>query len=141
MNFSKQRESIINVLKSNFEHPTAYRVYELVKQVEPTISKSTVYRNLEQLVEVGLVKKISTGDNFEHYDIERNDGHSHLVCKCCGEIFDINSVTHPLPLNLYFGTLAVDLGCFPFDNETYLTLSDSHKTIYGIRSLIRFGKL
>ena len=90
MNFSKQRESIINILQSNYEHPTAYRVYELVKQVEPTISKSTVYRNLEQLVEVGLVKKISTGDNFEHYDIERNDGHSHLVCKCCGEIFDIN---------------------------------------------------
>ena len=90
MNFSKQREIIINVLKSNFEHPTAYRVYELVKQIEPTISKSTVYRNLEQLVEVGLVKKISTGDNFEHYDIERNDGHSHLVCKCCGNIFDIN---------------------------------------------------
>ena len=90
MNFSKQRESIVNILKCNYEHPTAYRVYELVKEFEPTISKSTVYRNLEQLVEVGLVKKISTGDNFEHYDIERNDGHSHLVCKSCGEIFDIN---------------------------------------------------
>ena len=90
MNFSKQRESIINVLQSNYEHPTAYRVYELVKEVEPTISKSTVYRNLEQLMEFGLVKKISTGDSFEHYDIERNDGHSHLVCKCCRKIFDIN---------------------------------------------------
>ena len=90
MNFSKQRESIVNVLKCNYEHPTAYRVYELVKELEPTISKSTVYRNLEQLVEVGLVKKISTGDNFEHYDIERNDGHSHLVCKSCGKIFDVN---------------------------------------------------
>jgi Fe2+ or Zn2+ uptake regulation protein len=90
MNFSKQRESIINILKFNYEHPTAYRVYELVKEVEPNISKSTVYRNLEQLVEVGLVRKIATNDNFEHYDIERNDGHSHLVCKCCGKIFDIN---------------------------------------------------
>lgn len=90
MNFSKQRESIINILKCNFEHPTAYRVYELVKAVEPTISKSTVYRNLEQLVKVGLVRKISIGDDFEHYDIDREDGHSHLVCKCCGKIFDIN---------------------------------------------------
>ena len=89
MNFSKQRESIINVLQCNYEHPTAYRVYELVKQVEPTISKSTVYRNLEQLVGAGLVRKISTGGNFEHYDIVR-DSHSHLVCKCCGNIFDID---------------------------------------------------
>ena len=38
-------------------------------------------------------------------------------------------MTHPLPLNLYFGTLVVDLGCFRFDNETYLTLSDSLVTI------------
>ena len=89
MNFSRQRESIINVLQCNYEHPTAYRVYELVKEVEPTISKSTVYRNLEQLVGAGLVRKISTGGNFEHYDIVR-DSHSHLVCKCCGNIFDVD---------------------------------------------------
>ena len=29
-------------------------------------------------------------------------------------------------LNLYLGTLADGLGCFPFDCETYLTQSDSH---------------
>lgn len=89
MNFSKQRESIINVLKCNYEHPTAYRVYELVKEVEPSISKSTVYRNLEQMVKLGKVRKISIGGDFAHYDIV-HDNHSHLVCKCCGNIFDID---------------------------------------------------
>ena len=39
------------------------------------------------------------------------------------------------------GTLVVDLGCFPFGNETYLTLPDSLVVIYDIRSLIRFGRL
>ena len=38
-------------------------------------------------------------------------------------------MSHPLPLNLYFGTLAVDLGCFPFDYGTYLSQSDSHTPI------------
>ena len=33
------------------------------------------------------------------------------------------------------------LGCFPFDNETYLTLSDSRLSLSGIRSLIEFGNL
>ena len=28
-----------------------------------------------------------------------------------------------------FGTLAVDLGCFPFDNDIYLTLSDSQRCV------------
>ena len=33
---------------------------------------------------------------------------------------------HPLPLNTYSGTLAVDLGCCPFDYPTYLVQSDSY---------------
>jgi len=39
------------------------------------------------------------------------------------------------------GTLAGDLGSFPFDNGTYLPLSDSRIDVSGIRSLIRFGSL
>ena len=39
------------------------------------------------------------------------------------------------------GTLAVGLGCFPFDYETYLTQSDSHTHLSGILSLIRVGNL
>ena len=46
-----------------------------------------------------------------------------------------------MPLNLYFGTLADDLGCFPFDRETYLTRSDSCARLSGIRSLIGVGNL
>ena len=33
------------------------------------------------------------------------------------------------------------LGCFPFDNETYLTLSDSRLRLSGILSLIGFSNL
>ena len=88
MNYSRQRESIINVLKDNFEHPTAYRIYELVKVIEPTISRSTVYRNLEQLVKSGIVRKLSNCGTSEHYDIVR-DTHSHAICKNCGNIFDV----------------------------------------------------
>ncbi len=42
---------------------------------------------------------------------------------------------------MYFGTLAVDLGSFPFDDETYLTPSDSCAPFSGILSLIGFGNL
>ena len=48
---------------------------------------------------------------------------------------------HPFPLNYNFGTLAVGLGSFPFDNGTYLSLSDSCFYIYGILSLIMIGIL
>ena len=40
-----------------------------------------------------------------------------------------------------FGTLAVGLGCFPFDRETYLTQSDSWTRLSGILSLRSIGNL
>ena len=39
------------------------------------------------------------------------------------------------------GTLACDLGCFPFDNGAYPPLSHSRAEPYDIRSLVGFGKL
>ena len=41
------------------------------------------------------------------------------------DVLVVCALAYPLPLNLYLGTLVVELGCFTFDNETYLTLSDS----------------
>ena len=38
------------------------------------------------------------------------------------------------------GTLAVALGCFPFDNGAYPPLSDCWDIHLGIRSLMEFGK-
>ena len=46
---------------------------------------------------------------------------------------------HILSTKRYFGTLAGDLDCFPFDNEAYPSLSDSRIAPCGIRSLIGFG--
>ena len=49
-------------------------------------------------------------------------------------------MSHPFPLSVEFGTLAGDLGSFPFDDETYLPPSaSSGVTFTGIRSLIGVG--
>ena len=46
-------------------------------------------------------------------------------------------MTHPFPLNMNFGTLVVGLGCFPFDNGTYLSLSDSDKSIIRYSQFVK----
>ena len=56
-------------------------------------------------------------------------------------ILVVYEFSHPFPLNYNFGTLAVGLGSFPFDNGTCLSLSDSCFYIYGILSLIVLGNL
>ena len=45
----------------------------------------------------------------------------------------------PLSTQSYFGTLAGDLGCFPFDHEGYPSQSDSRDSPHGIRSLVEGG--
>ena len=88
MNYSRQRESIKEYLMSTKEHPTAEVIYQNVREEFPKISLGTVYRNLTLLVELGEVKKISTGDGTEHYDGDTS-AHSHYYCGCCHRIMDV----------------------------------------------------
>lgn len=86
-NYSKQREAILNVLRSTNSHPTATFVYEKVREIIPNISLGTVYRNLDALSKSGDIANLSVGDGFEHYDADISH-HAHLHCRCCGEILD-----------------------------------------------------
>ena len=100
MNFSKQRELILDVLRQNPVHPTADKLYELVRPLMPSISLATVYRNLNLLVECGAVRKISGLDGSVHYDhcVEK---HYHFICTCCNKVYDVPyNVAQDLELKL-----------------------------------------
>ena len=58
MNYSRQREEIIKVIKNSYDHPTAEEIYMTVKAKDPAVSRSTVYRNLGLLVESNIIKQI-----------------------------------------------------------------------------------
>lgn len=88
MNYSKQREVILDYINHCHCHPTADKVYEEVKKVLPRISFSTVYRNLNQLVEQDKIKKISLdGEKYIFDDVEKK--HIHFYCNKCGFLKDI----------------------------------------------------
>ncbi len=55
--YSKQREEVINCIKNNRNHPTAEEIYMSLKLRNPNISRGTVYRNLNLLVDKGFVNK------------------------------------------------------------------------------------
>jgi Fur family peroxide stress response transcriptional regulator len=89
MNYSRQRESIKEYLMSTKEHPTADVIYQHVKEENPKISLGTVYRNLTLLVDLGEVRKISTGDGTDHFDADTS-AHSHYFCRCCHRLMDVD---------------------------------------------------
>ena len=59
MIYSKQRELILKTVLENRIHPTADRVFSLLKPEHPGLSLATVYRNLNQLAQNGLLLKLS----------------------------------------------------------------------------------
>lgn len=89
-NFSQKRTAILKTLQETDTHPTADWVYEKLKPRYPNLSLGTVYRNLKKLSEAGKIKSIGVINGQEHFD-GTLDTHSHLVCKKCGAIHDIDA--------------------------------------------------
>ena len=57
-----------------------------------TVSRATVYRNLDVLVECGLVRKQRLGQNrFLYEHMHAGLHHDHLVCKGCGRVVEFVS--------------------------------------------------
>lgn len=94
MNYSRQRETILNTLKENVVHPTAEYLYEVLKKENSSISLATLYRNLNQLAENGIIKKIDGLESSSHYDHNTHE-HYHFICDKCKKVFDISADVAP----------------------------------------------
>jgi Fur family peroxide stress response transcriptional regulator len=84
---SKQRERILEVVRSTKTHPTADWVFHEVRKDIPNISLATVYRNLNLLVESKDINEVLS-DGQLHFDANR-DKHFHFICRSCKGIFDV----------------------------------------------------
>lgn len=91
MRFSRQRESIYEYLCGTKSHPSAEMIYEELRDELPNLSLGTVYRNLRQLEELGMVMRVTTVDNRERYDACCED-HVHFVCGTCGQVVDMTDI-------------------------------------------------
>ncbi|NLI63054.1 MAG: transcriptional repressor [Methanosarcinaceae archaeon] len=82
-----QKIKIMEYMKSTKSHPTAEAVHAEVSKELPMISLSTVYRNLNTMVEDEELLKLDFG-NEAHYDADTSF-HHHAYCLSCREIFDV----------------------------------------------------
>ena len=87
--YSKQREMIMEYLKSTTAHPTAETVYMNVQSANPKLSLGTVYRNLKLLSEAGEIQRLSCGDGIDRFDATVAP-HCHFLCDKCGSVQDVD---------------------------------------------------
>lgn len=94
MNYSKQREIILDTLSKNAIHPTAEALLEFLKRDDSNVGMTTLYRNLNQLADAGLIKKIDGLEPSAHFDHNTFE-HYHFICEKCKKVYDIPSSVAP----------------------------------------------
>jgi Fur family ferric uptake transcriptional regulator len=88
MRLTNQRKIIMEQLRSVTTHPTADEIYGMVREKMPRISLGTVYRNLEVLSSLGLVRKLENAAGQKRFDGDMTP-HHHIRCEVCGRVGDI----------------------------------------------------
>jgi Fur family peroxide stress response transcriptional regulator len=89
-----QRRAVFEELARRRDHPTADQIYDAVRGRLGGLSRTTVYRVLETLVEAGLARKVHHVDAVVRYD-PVTGRHHHLVCERCGCLVDLDDSVVP----------------------------------------------
>jgi Fur family ferric uptake transcriptional regulator len=79
---------ILDVMRLCRNHPSADEVYLRVRERLPRISLGTVYRNLELMASLGMIRRLDTSSGQKRFD-PIADPHCHFRCSGCGRIEDI----------------------------------------------------
>ena len=70
---------------------------DTLRQQEPSVGRMTVYRTLELLCELGIVRPIFQGTGAAHYILMSNGSHHHLICNRCHDVIEFEECsTDPL---------------------------------------------
>lgn len=83
MRTNRYREPVLNTLKKGH----LFTLADLKKKI-PEADHSTLFRNLEQLVDEGLVRKITLKRNTVAYELGKE--HGHFVCEGCDEVSELS---------------------------------------------------
>jgi Fur family ferric uptake transcriptional regulator len=82
------RRLVVRCLLASGTHPTADELVSAVHREDPTVHRSTVYRNLEELERLGVVEHVHLGHGAATYHLAA-DRHGHLVCDRCGRQIEV----------------------------------------------------
>lgn len=83
------RLAVLQVIEQEGEHLDPAQILRRAQSIHPAIGRATVYRTLELLTELNIVRPIYVGEHGPTY-IRAEGGHHHLVCSTCGVVVDFD---------------------------------------------------
>ena len=82
-----QRQLVLDAIRE-LEHGTPEKICSHVQRTAPAVNITTVYRTLELLSELGLVRHTHLGHGAPVYSVGDHE-HLHLVCHHCGGVVEV----------------------------------------------------
>jgi Fur family ferric uptake transcriptional regulator len=146
---SSKREQIVNVFLNQEGHLSADDLVDLIRREDHRISRATVYRTLQWMVDAGIARKVDFGEGrfrFEHS--YRQPRHFHLICKTCHRSSEflssdiealIEEVAAARDFAVAQSVVQIYGTCDECRTGRHSVLSDGHKDLLFARDALRIA--
>jgi Fur family ferric uptake transcriptional regulator len=91
LRWTLQRSRLLEVLERTDGHVTGAELVERCRELDPSTTPSTVYRTLDVLEELGLVRHHHGADGREEFHVRPETAHGHIHCRACGGRWELGA--------------------------------------------------
>ncbi len=89
LKLTAERQALFDEIFSRHEHLEADELLVRLRSKHKKISRATIYRTLELLVDSGIVGRVRIGEAGYRYErLRAGDHHDHLICDHCGRVIE-----------------------------------------------------
>jgi Fur family transcriptional regulator, ferric uptake regulator len=124
LRWTPQRRVLLEVLAGIDGHVTGAELVERSRAADPTTTPSTVYRTLDVLEDLGLVRHSHGLAGRQEFHVDPPEDHGHLVCSACGQTWELDAAD----VSAIVGRLRMDRG---------FEVAVDHLTIEGVCATCR----
>ena len=91
LRWTPQRRLLVDVLSGTDGHITGAELVERCREQDPEVTPSTVYRTLDVLEDIGLIRHAHGLDGREEFHVKPAREHGHLHCSVCQGAWEIGA--------------------------------------------------
>ena len=128
LRWTPQRRVLVEVLATTDGHVTGAELVERCRAMDPNTIPSTVYRTLDVLEDLGIVRHSHGADGREEFHVLPAVEHAHLYCRSCGGSWEL-AADDP----------AISTAIDAFDGSRGFAVDVSHLTMTGLCAACRAG--
>jgi len=89
LKITPQRIAVLEEIMEGEGHLESEDIYMAIKVRNTHVSRATVYRTLDILVQHGFARKLNLGDGRARYERKIDSPHhDHMICNDCGKIIE-----------------------------------------------------